>query len=133
MAFVKAQEKGVTSLILLGALAGARVDHLIANIFLLEQFKEFPWHLVDGDTRVFLLKSGEKLNLKGKKGDLLSLIPLGGCVQGIYGEGLFYPLDNLKLSLGHALGLSNVFMNDEVSLSLQTGKLLVLHIKEELT
>jgi thiamine pyrophosphokinase len=88
---------------------------------------------VDGDTRIFLLRGGEKLSLEGRKGDLLSLLPLGDSAEGIKGEGVFYPLDNLSLSLGHALGMSNVFTQEKIWVSLETGKLLVIQTKGELT
>ncbi|KAL0263984.1 UNVERIFIED_CONTAM: hypothetical protein PYX00_010855 [Menopon gallinae] len=104
LAFKKAKELGASSLILLGALGGQRIEHTLANILLFLQFQDIPWQIIDAQVRILLLRPSQRLYLQGKKGDLLSLLPLSVDVTGLRGKGLSYELNGLSLKMGEARG-----------------------------
>ncbi|HSX40078.1 MAG TPA: hypothetical protein VLF68_00535, partial [Candidatus Saccharimonadales bacterium] len=63
----------------------------------------------------------------GKKGDLLSLIPLSGKATGMHTKNLYYPLKNETLYLGKSRGVSNVFTKSRVEVRIKSGLLLVVY------
>jgi len=63
----------------------------------------------------------------GQLGDVVSLIPLGGDVEGIVTEGLLYPLRDEPLLSGPARGVSNVMTEPVARVTLRSGALLIVH------
>jgi thiamine pyrophosphokinase len=121
-----ALERGVNEIIILGAL-GARWDMTFSNVLLLTSsaLKETDVRIVDNNQELFVLQGGRNVQLAGHKGDLLSLMPLAAEVSGLTLTGFEYPLDNATLELGTTRGISNVFVEDRCSITLDQGKLLV--------
>ncbi|MCD6518377.1 MAG: thiamine diphosphokinase [Anaerolineae bacterium] len=117
-------------ILVLGALGG-RIDHELANILLLSmpQLGEKKVILFDGRSFIFLLRGSG--SLRGCPGDTISLLPLGGDVEGIETEGLEYPLHNETLFFGPARGISNVLLAEEAHITFQHGLLLVIHTPQE--
>ncbi len=72
---------------------------------------------------------GACLPLAGAPGDLLTLLPLAGDVEGVSTEGLLYPLADETLCLAHARGVSNVFAATAARIWLRRGLLLVIHTR----
>lgn len=112
-------------IIIFGAL-GKRLDHSLANIHLL--FKALKHNinlsLVSNYEEVRLID--KNIVLSGKIGDVISLFPLSEEVSGIYTFGLEYPIINGTLSLGDVRGISNVFINNSIEISISSGFLLVI-------
>ena len=98
---------GASEILVLGAL-GARWDMSMANI---------------------LLRGGEKLTFHGRKGDILSLIPLGQDACGVTLHGLEYPLKDGILQFGATRGISNVLLEERAVVYLKQGLLLCIHIR----
>lgn len=69
--------------------------------------------------------------LQGRKGDYLSLIPMGGDATGITTRNLEYPLHNGTLYFGVPMGISNVLLEDICSVELQGGILLAILTKAD--
>lgn len=110
---------------LFGAMGG-RADHFLADIFL-------PLHAADDPTRVQLADdscngyySTGAVQLQGKPGDLLSLIPLTA-IEGLSLQGLEYPLADFDLPMGSSRTVSNVLADETVTVTHRSGVLLVLH------
>lgn len=122
-----ALEQGASQLILLGALGGARFEHTIANILLLAAYPDIPIELVDGNARGWLLHGPGEARIIGKKGDLLSLFPLLASAEGVRTENLYYPLRGETLRFGRPRGISNVLLDKEARVSLDSGLLLIVH------
>lgn len=120
-------ERGYHWIRIIGSVGG-RIDQTLANIYLLAlpELKSCDVRLVADTQSVRLLSPGE-YSLTGKKGDTLSLIPLGGDVDGIVTEGLYYPLKKESLYFGPARGISNVMSDNSASVAFETGQLLVIH------
>ena len=64
--------------------------------------------------------------LAGRPGDLVSLLPVHGPVQGVRTEGLAYPLDDEDLSSGTTRGLSNVWTSEVATVLVRSGVLLAV-------
>lgn len=119
--------RGADALTIVGGLGG-RPDHLLANIALLAmpELAELTAELLDGSTRVRLVRPGHGRDLAGRIGDLVSLSPLGPGVDGVTTVGLAWPLDDEPLPLGPARGLSNVRVAPTARVSIRSGILVVI-------
>ncbi len=130
LALYTALEAGATDLTILGGLGG-RLDHTLGNLYLLAAPRLMEAgvkvRLLAEREEVFLLRGGERLELAGQTGELLSLLPLSAQAVGIRTEGLYYPLQAETLYLGLSRGLSNLFTASSAHISLDQGLLLVIH------
>ena len=126
LAIKAALHKRVDEIIVIGALGG-RWDMTFSNVLLLTspELKQLETRILDGNQELFVLQGGQAARLFGDKGDLLSLMPLTAMVRGLTLTGFEYPLDNETLELGTTRGISNVFVEDDCSIELSRGKLLV--------
>ncbi|MCD6321069.1 hypothetical protein J7L84_02340 [Candidatus Bipolaricaulota bacterium] len=74
----------------------------------------------------------QELDLEGAKvGDTVSLIPLSDVVEGVRTQGLEYPLRGEALFRASSRGVSNRVTSLPAGVSLEKGKLLVVHIPSE--
>jgi thiamine pyrophosphokinase len=134
LALLEAVRRGATRVTLLGAFGGPRLDHALANVWLLA-------HPGLGGVDVVLLDAGSRASLvtapapdgspvlrplPGPAGATVSLLPLGGDVEGITTAGLRYPLHGEPLRTGPARGLSNVRVAGDASVTVRSGRLLVV-------
>jgi thiamine pyrophosphokinase len=117
---------GVSDIDLYGLLGG-RWDMSFANLMLLasEKYSQLNFRVVDENLTVYIIRSGETLNLAEKPGTCVSTLPLNGPVLGIYYEGLKWNLENESLSFGSPRGVSNWLVEPEAKISIQEGILLV--------
>ena len=130
LALHKALDLGSDEILVLGAL-GARWDMTIANLLLpaASEFSKVAIRLIDGHQEIVLLRGKGELNFKGKKGDILSLIPLGQDAYGVTLRGLEYPLENDVLRFGATRGISNVLIDDTATVYLKKGLLFCIHVR----
>jgi len=108
-----------------GALGG-RVDHTLANVFLLckGQEKGINTYLIDEYGEAFVLdKKAVFINEAGKTVSLLALSPR---VTGITLKGFLYSLEKSTLKMGETRGVSNIINEARASISVRSGKLLVI-------
>ena len=100
----------------------------IGNILLMahEKFKSMNIRMLDGTQELLVLRPGTMVNLSGKPGDTLSLIPVTRDVAGIYTQGLEYPLNHETLGFASPRGISNVFTNDIAQINFNRGLLLCI-------
>lgn len=115
---------GATNITIAGGIAGDRIDHILANIFL-TQHVSTPIKYIDSGSVLWRAKGYEEI-IKGKPGDLLSLIPLSR-IEGITTQGLRYSLNNDSLTRGKSRGVSNVFVKEEVAVRWKKGRLFFVH------
>lgn len=126
VALLAACDAGATRITILGALGGARIDHGLANVWLLghPRLAGADVRLVDASARIRLVGPGRHV-LDGALGDLVSLLPFGGTAAGVSTTGLRYPLRDEPLELGPSRGLSNVRDSEAATLTVGTGRILV--------
>ncbi len=124
-----ALDQKVTDITLLG-MTGTRLDHTLANIFLLKQIlkKNIPARIINTTNEVYLVTTS--ITIHGQPGDNLSLIPLSQKVSGITLEGLAYPLKNATIEMGSSLGVSNYFKEKMVRVTIEKGILIVTKSKD---
>lgn len=124
-----ALEEGADEIILLGSV-GDRLDHTLANVFLLVKLAaiNIKSSVINEKNAVYITK--DSIKLAGNKGDIVSLIPVGGDVKGIYTEGLQYKLSGSEIKMGDPLGISNVFIDQQISIKIESGFLLVIKSRD---
>ena len=134
LAIVAALERTPSAIVILGALGGPRVDHALANVTLLSMpaLAGVDVRIVAVDARVRLLRAPmpdggpAHVELDGRSGDLVSLLPVGGDALGITTTGLGYALNDETLVEGFTRGLSNERTAPVARVELRTGRLLVI-------
>ena len=102
LAVLEAVRLGATRITVLGALGGPRLDHELANVWLLalDALGGVPTALLDERVRVTLLEAARpgadgravRRELPGVVGATVSLLPFGGDVEGVTTQALRYPL-----------------------------------------
>jgi len=125
---------GAGRVILVGALGGDRIDHTLANIGLLwsPDLAGRSAAILDGRVRIRGIRAPDAdgrsvwLDLPGRLGDLVSLLPAGDVAEGVTTVGLAYPLLDEPLPAGPARGLSNVRAATDAAVALRLGRLLVV-------
>lgn len=118
-----------TDITLLGA-TGTRLDHTLANVFLLKKLAglSIPARIIDKHNTIHIVTG--QIELKGRPGDLLSLLPITKRAAGITIKGLEYPLVDATLEMGSSLGISNVFKGTAASVSVREGALVVIQSED---
>jgi thiamine pyrophosphokinase len=116
-------------ILILGALGG-RLDQTLGNITLLTdpRLAALDVKLDDGLEQAFICH--EEVQVHGRGGDLVSLIPWGGPVSGIQTVGLKWPLANETLYPDKTRGISNEMLGNTASISIGSGLLLVVHRRQ---
>lgn len=105
---------------------GGRIDHALANIFLLIKGKEagIKTCLMDEYCESFV-PDGEAV-LTDAAGCLVSLIALSSRVEGITLHGFLYPLNDEALIMSESRGISNIIQADRATIRIRSGNLLVI-------
>ena len=119
--------------ILLICVFGDRIDHIIANIFLLLKVVEagIKIKIIDEFNEIVLIQNFGKI--KGNIGDTVSLIPLTETVTGIQLTGLKYIPKDGKLKMNDTLGISNILTKKVATIQINNGKLLVIKPNKRIT
>jgi thiamine pyrophosphokinase len=132
LALQYACQQGAEDIWVLAAL-GARWDQTLANLLLpvSAELQGCSITLTDGEQDIRLLKGGDTLQVHGRPGDTLSLIPVGGDALGVTTEKLEYPLHGETLFFGGTRGVSNVFTHDSATIHLDQGMLICIVIHQE--
>jgi len=124
-----AEEKGSNEILIFGALGG-RPDHFMANIILLFDLlkRNIRAKILSNQTEIFCLnRYGE---IRGKAGDLISLLPLSNEVHFETITGLKFTPPSNTLQFGVSRGISNVMLEDTVILKIRSGTILVFHFSK---
>ncbi len=120
--------RGFHSLRITAALGG-RLDHTLGNLMILArpELAGLDLRLDDGREEVWLARG--QAEILGRPGDRVSLLPLGGPVEGITTEELRYPLRNETLYAEHSRGISNEMLEDRALVRFENGILIVIHTR----
>jgi thiamine pyrophosphokinase len=131
LALLAALADGAESIRILGGVGG-RLDQTLANIYLLNlpALAALDVRLVSGAQSLCLMRPGDYA-IEGQIGDTISLIPLGGPVEGISTQGLRYPLQDETLAFGPARGVSNRISQLPARLQTRSGILLFIQTQGE--
>ncbi len=129
LAIDTAFEKGYENIEILGGLGG-RVDHLLANVFLLKYIHENGGigKIVDEKNTIILLT--DTVSIAREDGAFVSLIPITENLEGVTNTGLKYPLNDFNMRFGTTRGISNEFLDNTAEISIKKGQALVVISKD---
>ncbi|MBQ7446647.1 MAG: thiamine diphosphokinase [Eubacterium sp.] len=116
---------------ILGALGG-RIDHMLANIQLLQTAVGHNriCYLIDENTKLFMTDHPVVLKKNEDAKDLVSLLAYGADVTGLTLEGFAYETKDLTLPVAGSRGISNYLVSEEGKISFTSGILLVIETLE---
>ena len=116
----------ITQVIIIGAL-GARWDMTITNVLLAAhpRYAKLCIRILDIFQELVILRGEAQLDIKGKPGSIISLIPIAGDVNGITTHGMEYSLNNETLNFGTSRGVSNVLLHPHAQVFIKGGILLL--------
>jgi thiamine pyrophosphokinase len=126
LAIQRAIEMKPEQILILAALGG-RLDQTLANIALLAdpRLSAFDVQLDDGVEQVLLCR--DQVQIAGRRGDLVSLIPWEGPVSEVETKNLKWPLSKETLYPDKTRGISNEMTEHTAFISIGSGSLLVVH------
>ncbi len=130
-AVTEALKRGPETLLLLGAI-GTRLDHTLANLFLLEEMARegVRGEILNRYNRIRLLRGGDSCRLEKGRFQYVSLLPLTDTVSGVTLTGFRYPLEEAVLRRRDSLGVSNELVAEEGEVSLRAGMLFVVESRD---
>jgi len=129
LAIHKAIELNPSEIIVAAALGG-RMDQTLANISFLASSLHASRNirLEDGVEEIFFCR--DQVQVHGRSGELISLIPWGNPVHGIQTQGLKWSLNNETLYPEKTRGISNEMVSESASIKIESGLLLIIHSRQ---
>ncbi|ABW18981.1 thiamine diphosphokinase [Alkaliphilus oremlandii] len=109
---------------------GSRTDHSLGNILLLYKIHQMGIEAHLRDEFNHLMITDDEINVSGRIGQTISVIPIGGSAEGVTLKGLEYPLYNYTIELGSSIGISNRFIEENATIAVKRGILLVIKTEE---
>lgn len=105
---------------------GDRLDHSLANIFLLAGYlwTKIPITLVNPLETLRIIDGPVKIT--GFPQQVVSLLSITPVVKGLTLKGFYYPLEKAELPFGTSKGISNVLLKREGIIELTEGNLLIV-------
>lgn len=132
LAIETALEAGCTSILFFGA-TGSRLDHSLANVFLLESLLKqgVSAEILNENNKLYVKNQSFTLYRNLVRGDYLSLLPLTETVEGVTLTGFKYPVENLTFYRDRTLGISNEIKNEEATVKFDKGVFLVVESQDK--
>lgn len=129
LGIIHAAEIGADDITLIGGI-GSRMDHTLANIFMLLRIENLGLKgRIVNENNLITLCTG-KCEIEGEKGDIVSFIPITPMVKGVTTRGLEYPLDKATMYMDSPLGVSNVMEGKMASYTFDEGMALVIKARD---
>lgn len=117
-------EMGVKDITITGA-TGTRMDHTLANIFLLNKLRldGIEGRIIDEHNIIHMLDGWLSLV---KKDYNISILPLTNDGILVSLKGFYYPLENERIRFGSTLGISNKIIEDLGTIHIMEGMALII-------
>jgi thiamine pyrophosphokinase len=108
---------------------GGRLDHTMANIFLLEKALRcnVKCKIIDELHEIILIDSD--YTLLGMEGITVSILPFSDFVSGVTLDGFKYNINNKSMRKDHPYGISNIVNKKKATIKMDSGKLLVFLLR----
>jgi len=118
--------------ILIVAGLGGRLDMTLSNLNLLSRpdLAGLKVSMDDGVEKVLPVR--HKVTVKGKAGDIVSLLPWGGPVGQVTTFGLRWTLTNAHLEIYETRAVSNEMLSNSAEIHVGSGFLLVIHRRDQI-
>lgn len=106
---------------------GGRLEHTIANIQCLKYIKECGavGYILDG-TGMILVARNETVRFQPQAEGYLSLFSMGDKAEGVTIRNMKYELNNAVLTNSFPIGISNEFIGEQASITVENGTLLII-------
>ena len=129
LALTLAEELGADEVLFIGTL-GKRLDHTLSNLYcgISLALMGIKVRHYAPDCIVYL--TTHTLTIHGKKGDMVSVLPLSEKAFGVCEKGFEYPLDNVVLEKANPYAVSNRLAGVQGEISVKEGVLAVFHYHE---
>ncbi len=126
LALKQALQRKPSPILIIAAL-GKRLDQTLGNLSLLSdpQLTGLDVRFDDGVEEAFFCRT--QTEVRGRRGDLVSLIPWGGKAEDVHTTGLKWPLTDETLYPEKTRGISNELIDEAATVSVRSGLLLVVH------
>ena len=114
--------KAPAQILIIGALGG-RVDHMLANLQMLEVISACGKEglILDEQNRIRLITGSATLRRDEQYGRYISLVPVSKNLKGLSLRGVKYPLEGKDIVRGRSLLISNEITEDEAEINLAEG------------
>ena len=120
-------EKGCKTFYIYGGMEGDRADHTVANLQTLLYLEEHgAFGFLVGKQQIATVVKDDTLFIPAGK-HTVSVFAMGGEAKGVTIRGLQYEVENVTLSPGFPLGVSNHGLGVEATISVEKGALLVIY------
>jgi thiamine pyrophosphokinase len=118
--------------VLLFNMFGKRVDQLLFNLEVCKKLTKegFRVIMLGSSCEIYFLKDNSILEINGKMGDIISILPAESTVDVKKTEGLKYELINEKLYSETTRGLSNELIKDSCKIEINEGIAIIVYLKE---
>lgn len=121
--------KGARYITIVGAI-GSRIDHTLANIFLLDKINEngISGEIVNRYNTIYLVT--EEMKLLNKEGYFVSVVPISSQGATVTLRGFEYNLDRVRIDFASTHGVSNKIILKEGYIKVHEGKCLIVISKD---
>ena len=104
---------------------GTRLDHTLANIFLLDKLnkKNIKGKIIDKNNTILIIDNNYEM--KKELGKYISIIPITELGSTISLEGFKYDLNNYSLKFGSTMGVSNEIVDEKAYINVVKGKVVL--------
>lgn len=130
-AVVRALSLEPESIVILGA-TGSRVDHMLGNIGLLMlcHKQNVEAYIVDTHNKIRIISNTFTIKKANQFGDFISFIPYDTVVYGVTLNGFKYDVECVDFKKHDTLGISNEIREEEGSVSIKEGYLIVIESRD---
>lgn len=109
---------------------GRRLDHTLANIYLLKKIYKMGVKANIIDTNNKILYTEDTLSIKKKPDRFVSIIPISERGVEVSLRGFVYPLEKENLPFGSTMGISNKIIEDYGKVKVHRGSIIVIESKD---
>lgn len=122
-------DNNIDDITIFGA-TGTRLDHTMTNLHLLKMAlnHKILSKIIDDNNEIYMIDN--EIEIDGKVGDLISLVPISTEVKGVCTVGLSYSLKNCTMKIDKSLGVSNIMKYEKCKVSIKSGYLMVFKSKD---
>ena len=128
----EAIRRGAKEITILGA-TGTRLDHVLANMYLLGIGFEnnVSISIVDTHNRIRMISQSLTIAKEKQFGDYVSVLPVAGTAYDVTLKGMKYPLQDAVLQQFSSVGVSNEIVGEVAEITVTEGTLLVIESRDK--
>ncbi len=106
--------------------SGGRLDHMLCNLAVMRLSEDLGMPATAEDNGLDMYVVRGRRHIPSEKGEIVSILPLGGEAVVTCSDNLFYPLKKLRLTPSDSRGLSNVSLGGDITVDCEEGTVVVL-------